>query len=270
MKLIWITDAHFEFVSPEAVNSFLGTVARLQPDAVLFTGDISVASRIEHHLAAIATSINCQIYFVLGNHDFYGGSFDSIKAAVSKTCGAFPNLNHLGHGEIVSLDSETVLIGHGGWADGRAGNGLRSTVQMNDFIHINDLRLERHPLYEALEQLGRESADYIREIAPKALAKGKNLVIGTHVPPFAEASLFQNKPSQPDFAPHFVNLSMGMALLDVADAHAQSTITVLCGHTHHGAHFQARPNLVIKVGGAEYGSPKIAETLDFRAGTSPG
>ena len=270
MKLIWITDAHFEFVSPEAVNSFLGKVARLQPDAVLFTGDISVASRIEYHLAAIATSINCQIYFVLGNHDFYGGSFDSIKAAVSKTCGAFPNLNHLGHGEIVSLDSETVLIGHGGWADGRAGNGLRSNVRMNDFIHINDLRLERHPLYEALERLGRESADYIREVARKASATAKNVIVATHVPPFAEASLFQNKPSLPDYAPHFVNLSMGMALLDVADAHPQSTFTVLCGHTHHEAHFQPRPNLVIKVGGAEYGSPKIAGTLDFRAGTSLG
>jgi UDP-2,3-diacylglucosamine pyrophosphatase LpxH len=270
MKLIWITDAHLEFVSPRDVDSFLGTVARLLPDAVLFTGDISVASRIERHLTAIATTINCQVYFVLGNHDFYGGSFDSVKAAVTETCGVFPSLNHLGHGEIVSLDSETVLIGHGGWADGRAGNGLRSTVQMNDFIHINDLLLERRSLFETLERLGRESADYISEMAPKALAKAKSLIVATHVPPFVEASLFKNRPSEPDFAPHFVNVSMGSALLDVADAHLQSTITVLCGHTHHEAHFQARPNLVIRVGGAEYGSPKVTETLDFHAGTLPG
>jgi hypothetical protein len=141
---------------------------------------------------------------------------------------------------------------------------------MNDFIHIQDLRLERRPLFEVLEKLGRESADYVREIAPKALAKAKNLIVATHVPPFIEASLYQNKPSQPDFAPHFVNVSLGGALLDIADAHLQSTITVLCGHTHHEAHCQPRPNLIIKVGGAEYGSPKIAQTLDFQAGSLPG
>jgi Icc protein len=75
MKLTWITDGHLEFVSPRDVDSFLGTVARLQPDAALFTGDISIASRIEHHLTAIATAINGSVDFVLGNHDFYGGSF---------------------------------------------------------------------------------------------------------------------------------------------------------------------------------------------------
>jgi hypothetical protein len=80
-----------------------------------------------------------------------------------------------------------------------------------------------------LNRLGDESADYIRTIAPKALERANHLLIATHVPPFVEAALYQNKPSDPNYAPHFVNLALGRLIRRVARKHPDKRITVLCG-----------------------------------------
>jgi len=40
-------------------------------------------------------------------------------------------------------------------------------------------------------------------------------------------------------------------------------MTVLCGHSHSSGQVTVLPNLVVKTGGAEYGSPKIQEILDI-------
>jgi Icc protein len=87
------------------------------------------------------------------------------------------------------------------------------------------------------------------------------LIIATHVPPFLEASLYQGKPSEPAFAPHFVNLALGQVLLELACQNPEKEITVLCGHTHHLARYSPLPNLTIRVAGAEYNRPMVADVI---------
>ncbi|MCK5515577.1 MAG: hypothetical protein KAI39_01790 [Desulfobulbaceae bacterium] len=38
-------------------------------------------------------------------------------------------------------------------------------------------------------------------------------------------------------------------------------MTVLCGHTHSSGECQILPNLLVKTGGAKYGSPMIQEII---------
>jgi hypothetical protein len=264
MKLIWISDPHLEFLPLGEVDTFLRALAGHRPDAFLITGDISTASFMRWHLTDLALSFSCPIYFTLGNHDFYGGSFDQVDGIVHEFCATYPQLIHLGHGEIITLHAETVLIGHRGWADGRAGMGSRSPVRLNDQRLIKNLTaLETSELFQLLGRLGDESADYIRALAPKALSQAKNLIIATPVPPFPEAALHRNKPSTPDYAPHFANVALGQALLEIAEENPEATITVLCGHTHHGAYFHPLPNLKVKVAHAEYTAPAVAEILEI-------
>lgn len=183
MKLVWLTDLHFEFLSAQELRSFLGSVFVEEPDTVLIAGDISNARLIEFHLGLLAQLLPCQIYFLLGNHDFYLGSFVQVDAFVQDLCARHTNLIELGHGEIVPLAQGTVLIGHRGWADGRAGTGSRSTVRLNDQQYIADLREpDAVLLFAELNRLGDESADYIRKLAHESLKKAEELIVATHVP----------------------------------------------------------------------------------------
>ena len=259
MKLVWISDPHFDFLHRHLLDKFLNSVAAHKPDALLITGDISNAAGLEKHLTVLATSFSCPIYFLLGNHDFYGGNFADVDGIASRLCSTYPNLVRLGYGEIIVLDAETVLIGHRGWADGRAGLGRDSTIRLNDQQLIADFAgLDTNELFDLLEKLGDESADYIREVASRALAQARNMIIATHVPPFAESALYAGKPSAPNYAPHFCNVALGQTLLEVAELSPEATITVLCGHTHHAAYYQPQPNLTVRVAPAEYGEPAIA------------
>jgi len=264
MKLVWLSDLHFEFLSGDEVRTFISGVAAEKPETLLITGDISNAQRLEYHLTQLAGLLPCPIYFVLGNHDFYLGSFAQVDALVEDIRTRHPNLVELGHREIIPLGKDAALIGHRGWADGRAGIGSRSMVRLNDHQYITDLcQPDPHQLFAILNRLGDESADYIRTIAPKALEMAKQLFIATHVPPFVEAALYANKPSEPNFAPHFVNLALGRAILEIVRMYPDKSITVLCGHTHHRALYAPVPNLKVQVAAAEYHHPQIASILDI-------
>jgi len=264
MKLVWLTDIHLEFLPPGLARAFLAGVASEKPDAVLITGDISTSRGLEYHLGMLADSLRCPVYFELGNHDFYRGSFAEGEALVKKACTEYPNLIHLGSGEIVQLSERTALVGHRGWADGRAGAGNRSTVRLNDHVLIDDLtNLFANELFALLNKLGDESAEYITQIGAKALEVAQTLVIATHVPPFVEASLYDGRPSEPDFGPHFVNVALGHALLALAESHPGHDFVVLCGHTHHAANYSPLENLTVKVAAARYNAPSIAEILTF-------
>ena len=70
MKLAWITDSHLDFVRyPE---EWWSETLKTECDAFVFTGDVSN----NHHLTSnllMFTSGDRPVYFVLGNHDYYGG-----------------------------------------------------------------------------------------------------------------------------------------------------------------------------------------------------
>jgi Icc protein len=261
MKLLWLSDIHLEFPTDKVVRTFIASVAKERPDAVLITGDISNALRIEYTLGLLAT-LPCPVYFILGNHDFYEGDFASVDATVKAACSQYRNLIHLGAEEIVRLTPETTLIGHRGWADGRAGLGAESTARLNDHFLIQNLvRSDSTELFTILNALGDQSAEYIKETGAKALSSCQRLIIATHVPPFLEAALYQGKSSEPAFAPHFVNLAMGEVLLEMARRNPGKMVTVLCGHTHHAASYAPLVNLTVNVAGAKYNEPKITETI---------
>ncbi len=67
MKLTWLSDIHLEFLTMDRARRFLERVKQGRPDAVLFTGDISTAPEIRHHLRLMAEILKCPIYFGPGS-----------------------------------------------------------------------------------------------------------------------------------------------------------------------------------------------------------
>ena len=237
------------------------TIQEAQPDAVVVSGDISTARRLYRDLSRFS-SIYAPTYFVLGNHDRYGGDFASVDATIERAENDFPNLCRLGAGLVVYLRPELALVGSGGWGDGRAGAARDSNVSMNDSLLIADLvGLDRHELFQRLNELGDESARDMEHVIEIALDRADHVIICTHVPPFAAAARHRGQPGTSEYLPHFTNVALGETLLKIAEENPVKSFTVLCGHTHALQEYRVGDNLWVRVAGAAYGQPAIADIL---------
>jgi 3',5'-cyclic-AMP phosphodiesterase len=264
-RLAWATDIHFEFASVDQIVAFCQTVIATAPDGLLITGDIGQAQSVERYLRALDKALPMPVYFVLGNHDFYNGSIAEVRAAIAELVVSSTHLHWMPDAGVVQVGKETGLVGHDGWADGRCGDYATSRVLLNDYRLIRELSgLSAPERLSVLNALGDEAAAHFRRVLPEALARFPSVVVLTHVPPFAEAAWYQGRISAPDWLPHFCSHAVGEVLLEVASAHLDRELLVLCGHTHGGAGVQVRPNLRVVVGAAEYGQPVTQDVIDVR------
>jgi Icc protein len=261
MRLAWTTDLHLEFLDARGRRTFLDRLAEEGADAVLVGGDTSQAATLTPTLSAMAERIGKPIWFVLGNHDFYGGSISDVRAraaALSRGGRAV----WLGATDVVELTAQTALVGHDGWGDARLGDFAGSDVVLNDFFAIAELvQRDRESLGRVLRALGDESAAHLGRVLPRALEGHEHVIVLTHVPPFREAAWHEGRPSNDAFLPFFACQATGQAILEAASRYPDSRLTVLCGHTHSGGECQPRPNLRVITGPAKYGHPAIQEPL---------
>ncbi|MCK5517576.1 MAG: metallophosphoesterase, partial [Desulfobulbaceae bacterium] len=243
---------------------FVKELASQKLDGLFLTGDISTASKIEAHLQLFEDLYQSPVYFVLGNHDYYGGSIEAVRKMVKKICYKSKWLHWLPMSGVVALGKETCLIGHDGWADGRFGDYAGSKVLLNDYSKIhNFVRAGGVGRLALLNSLGDQAADYFRNILPEALKQYEQIIVLTHIPPFKESCWHEGKTSADDFLPHFSCKAMGDVLREVMATTPDKQMTVLCGHTHSSGECQILPNLQVKTGGAKYGSPMIQGIISY-------
>jgi 3',5'-cyclic AMP phosphodiesterase CpdA len=264
-RLAWATDIHFEFASVDQIVAFCESIIAATPDGLLIAGDIGQAQSVERYLRALDKALPMPVYFVLGNHDYYNGSITDVRAAIAEFVTASKHLHWMPAEGVVQIGEDTGLVGHDGWADGRCGDFASSRVMLNDYRLIRELSGLTPPARLAmLNALGDEAAAHFRRVLPEALARFHTVIALTHVPPFAETSWYQGRISDPDWLPHFCARALGDVLLEVADAHPDRELLVLCGHTHGGAGVEIRPNLRVVVGAAEYGHPVMQDVIVVR------
>lgn len=263
-RLAWLTDIHLNFIQAPQCIEFLEGVAASGCDAVLIGGDIAESDTLASYLGMIAKHIPRPVYFVLGNHDFYRGGFLKTHAVAREACRTHENLHWLSDGLVVPLTETAALVGHDGWADGRYGDYFNSHVLLNDFFQIKELKgRNKAELGEILAMLGDDAAEYLSDILPKALATHDHIVVLTHVPPFREASLYEGRPSDANYLPHFSCRVIGETLMRIMKGRTDKLLTVLCGHTHNPAQVQVAPNILVRAGAAEYGHPQIQDILNI-------
>lgn len=138
LKIAWLTDLHLNCVGRSEVEDLCTVIHRAKPDALLITGDIAASKHLCRYLEFLADSLRKPIYFVLGNHDYYGSSIKQVNSEVARTVKNNQYLIWLSRSSVIELSPDTCLIGHEGLADGRLGDPLRSTVALNDYRHIEE------------------------------------------------------------------------------------------------------------------------------------
>ena len=266
-RIVWLTDLHLNFLPGEAVDAFLSRVADCHADAVLVSGDIAESTSVDSYLQWMADRIDCPIYFVLGNHDFYHGSIHQVRARVIDLCKRDARLVWLGDTSTIPLTATLGLVGHDGWADGRLGDYERSLVMMNDYRLIEEFAgADKRERWQLLKQEADVAAQHIARVLPEALARFPRVMLLTHVPPFREACWHAGAISDDEWLPHFTSCAMGETILRITAQHQDRQLTVLCGHTHGRGEAQPATNVRVLTGGAEYRRPRDRTSDGIRRG----
>ncbi|MEY4547122.1 MAG: hypothetical protein RL685_3317 [Pseudomonadota bacterium] len=265
--LLWATDVHLDHLPLRRAPFEFGRALRgEQPDSrgAILSGDIGESDTVEGILEGFASGYAGPVYFVLGDHDYYGGSFGAVEERVAALCGRVSNLHWL-QLSTVALSASVSLIGVDGWYD--AGNGDRNTdLEMADFQRIAELaaaqKESRESLLEVCVRRARRDARRLQDQL-RSCIDVPSVLIATHVPPFQEAAWHEGEISSDRWAPFFSSKVLGDVLLRSARACPERQHTVLCGHTHGSGEYRPLPNLVVYTGRARYGAPELAGILSI-------
>ena len=262
MKLAWLTDIHLNFIDEAAADAFCRNIDHTGADSVLIGGDIAESHDLVFWLRFLEGRLVRPIYFVLGNHDYYGASVSEVHRKMEDLNRSSKWLRWLGEGKSVRLTDNWGLAGTDGWGDARYGDHDRSTIEPADFFEIRDLiGLDKGALGKRLREFGDREAGQVRKTVPESLERFKNLLFLTHVPPFIESCWYEGKTSDENWAPYFTCKAVGDALLDLMGNRPDRRMTVLCGHTHSPGEARILPNLLVRTGRALYGHPEIQTPL---------
>jgi len=161
----------------------------------------------------------------------------------------------------VLLSEDTYLVGMDGWADAQYGDTVRTTVWLNDFEYIEDLKGysplgSRKELHTKLKGLGLHEAQRLRKYLEMVPESAKRVVVATHVPPYETAACHRGKISEPDFLPYFSCKATGKTIDKFSVSRPETKIDVFCGHTH-GHSVYEKGNITVYTGKAQYGYPEI-------------
>ncbi|MBW1792106.1 MAG: metallophosphoesterase, partial [Deltaproteobacteria bacterium] len=138
MRYAWLTDIHFEFLHDQEAIRFVEELATQKLDGLFLTGDISIASRLKFHLKLFENILEKPVYFILGNHDYYGGTIGAVRKSTEELCNRSNWLYWLPAIGVVELSPDSCLVGNGGWADGRFGDYEGSRIMLNDYLKIQN------------------------------------------------------------------------------------------------------------------------------------
>ncbi len=261
-RLAWATDVHLNFLREPQIKAFCEAIARRAPDCVLLTGDLAESTDLTIQLATLEGHLKRPIYFVLGNHDFYRSSIANVRRRVEAQVGASRWLSWMNVAGVVELSSETALVGHDAWADGRNGDYFGSPIAFADWVLIEELAgLDQTARWHKLGALGDEAAAHFERVLPEAFACFRRVVLLTHIPPFGEACRYQGRVTKDTWLPHLSCRAVGDVLLRVMSERPDRELLVLAGHTHQPADVRILPNLQVRVGQATYGAPEVADMI---------
>ena len=259
VNIQWSSDIHLDTCEESTFRQYL---SEINPEFdLIISGDISKSNRIERDIERIAHKLGkSHLYFVMGNHDYYGNTINLVRYRMKFFLKSFDNITYLSQNDDTNapiiLGKQWRMIGVDGWADALAGNYNIAPTMLRDYRAIDDFQnKDDDGRFHLLNTLGQEEAHYLSEKLNTDIEQ-PNILIVTHVPPYPEAHMYEGRPASNAYLPHFVCVSTGRVITEYAEANPNKQIKVICGHTHHYGRLVVN-NVTVEVSGAEYAKPSI-------------
>jgi len=251
LKILHVTDPHFDYAPKFEYESFLSKVMARDFDLMVISGDICDGADADKWINKLVTATKRPVFFVLGNHDYYNTSSDYAQVKAHNIAKGAHFLTKMWP---LKLNPSTCIVGDDGFYDGLAGEGAKTKVQLIDFRKTFDFAGRNK--FGVMLELARASVDRLEPKLYEAVDLDcKTILVVTHVPPFIETSRHRGKISGDEFLPFFCSTVMGDMLKKFADSHKENDIFVLCGHTHCACVANITENLVVFAGEAKIGGP---------------
>jgi predicted phosphohydrolase len=263
-KYLWYSDTHLNSTFPWSKYVMYHAIEKERPKGLFLTGDISNGVLLKHDLSQLAQNINCPIYFVLGNHDYFWSGIDKTHKRVRNLCKTYNNLFWLTESPIIELDEDIGLIGTEGWYDLSLGDSKYIKYTF-DWFCIPDFRKmsSMDERFNAFKQMATVSSDFIEKQLISAFDKGyKTIYLLTHFPIFAEATFDLDSFFGKWWLSYNINYRLGETVKKIMDKNKKKNLIVLSGHVHERQFAQVSRNIISFTSAASYwNTPKNENRL---------
>jgi predicted phosphodiesterase len=169
MRVYIASDQHLEFRRPGREEDYLSKVPPLDAKVAIVAGDFDVMFREQalDNLRRFCASFD-EVFYVPGNHDYYGSFVQPIDERLANLKGHIPSLRLLQTGKVFELDGRRIL-GDTMWV--RDSRVLKESRGM-----INDSR----QIYDFWDHMPKKNADFLAFL-DKELKQG-DIVVTHHLP----------------------------------------------------------------------------------------
>lgn len=251
-KYIWHTDTHLNLAWPFSINNLVRNIRHENPTGVFITGDISNGKNVENHLDKLASQLDTNIYFVLGNHDYHGRTVDSVHDDMKRLCDRHSNLYWMTNSGIISLTEDIALIGTEGWYDAHHGDSGWIKFTVDRLLTIDFKSTSFDEQLKTFRQMAQNSANMIEKLLEKALEQHKIVYILTHFPPWKEATRDEGTLMENFWLPYNTNIILGKKIEKVMEGRNKKKVIVLSGHTHQQTSITVQRNIECRVANSSY------------------
>jgi predicted phosphohydrolase len=260
-KLAWCSDIHLEFLDDNSVMAFARQLQESNTEGVLITGDISNSQRLIYHLSALERGVGQRIFFVLGNHDYWGSSLENVRKNMHGLHNVSQYLKYMTELSYVPVTPITAVVGDDGWYDANYGNWKTTLLKLNDWQNTHDFiqvggAANVAAVVGVARKIAHEGTTHLMNSIKAAIRYHKHLIVITHVPPYSQLA------GPAEGIPWFSNKYMGDMLTAAAAAYPNIKFTVLCGHSHYESVINVSANMTVRSAAATYGKPAIAGIID--------
>ena len=252
-KYVWLSDTHLNMsLLPFMKRRFIGKLKTIDSDGLILTGDISNGLMLESDLKYLSDHYDGQIYFVLGNHDYYWRHRDSVESDIRRLCSKHKNLVWLSDVDFVPISKDAALVGDEGWYDAMVGDPDLTWWNIDRLINLDFLGISTHIQQVcAWRERAKRSAMILGRKIKSALEEYETVYLATHFPPWPEATRSDWKLIEDFWLPYNTNVALGQEIEKIMKDRPERLI-VLSGHTHLACELSVSKNITCKVAPASY------------------
>ena len=231
MKLQVMSDLHLEYslVLPPSVE--------VKSDALALVGDIGHPSKDNYKEFVLGMADRFpQVYIVLGNHEFYGSEYYSLKQTARDICQQRDNLHLMDQNSILYVNptnpnDQVRLIGTTLWSHVPTQNERAVQRGVSDYSYIlitdDKTQEQRRITIQDTNSWHAKELKFVRDELQKAKENGEKVIVLTHHAPL------QTGCSHPDYTALATSCAFQSPLQDLMNG--EYLKMWIYGHTHYNA-----------------------------------